>query len=131
MKTLILFLFTSLGCIAQTLQFSQIKIVTTSETVPAGKVWKCTSVLASGTMTTTGNSSTTSSKQISINGSVVPISGRSYRFNGPTTTSTNARTSDQSFGQYTEMPIWLPAGSSLAPSTGANGISVVEFDVVP
>jgi hypothetical protein len=132
MKTIVLLILSAMGCYSQSLQFSQIKIVTTTETVPTGKVWKCTSVLASGTMSTTSTSSTTSSKQILINGNIVPISGRSYRFNGTTSSnSTSTRTSDQSYGQYTEMPIWLPAGSSLSPSTGSSGISVIEFDVIP
>lgn len=131
-----LFLFFALiysGLSAQTLQFSQVKVVTNSETVPGGKVWKVTSVFASSDLGTTGTTSTTLlSKRVLINGQDVFVSGRSYRFQGATSSTTSAtRTSDQSYGLYTELPIWLPAGSTLASSTNSNGVSVIEFTVAP
>jgi len=119
-------------CAQGSLEFSQVKLVSSSETVPDGKVWKIVSVFSSngqvgGNLTTSTNNSSTT-KQIIINENAVHISGRAYRWLGNSIGSSAAvlPVSESAF-QSTELPIWLPAGTLLAPSTGCNGISVIEF----
>jgi len=92
---------------AQTLQFSQVLLVSTTQTVPANKVWKVESPLPSW-----GGGATTNTITIDGNLVVVTIGGSSS-------------VSGISF------PIWLPAGTSLAAGQNIPRISVIEFTVVP
>ena len=92
---------------AQTLQFSQVLLVSTTQTVPANKVWKVESPLPSW-----GGGATTNTITIDGNLVVVTIGGSSS-------------ISGISF------PLWLPSGTTLAPGSNIPRISVIEFTVVP
>lgn len=77
-----------LGLKAQTLQFSQIKLVGNVETVPANKVWKIESVLSGEhRLPTSGTNFPTLSRFIKVNGSDVCVqeyhtAGLGLGFNG-------------------------------------------------
>ena len=84
------------------LEFNQVKLITSSETVPAGKVWKITGIYTN--QTSFGNHSVTETPAILINGVrnhyVVPMPRGSGFF--PYTVAS--------------FPLWLPAGTAVAPS---------------
>jgi len=99
---------------SQTLQFSQVLLISTVQTVPANKVWKVEAVIPDGP-TMLGNVSSGACR-ITINNHTSAISGwQSY---GSTMYSFN-------------QPLWLPAGTTLAAGTYTYRISVIEFTVVP
>ena len=105
------------------LQFNQVKLVTTVETVPAGKVWKVESVTFTDipNVSTIGNVWNITSS-ILINGASRQVRTIRGRDKGSTATTDYW---EQSF------PLWLPAGTSLAINGGVYEISVIEFNVVP
>jgi hypothetical protein len=136
------------GLKAQTLQFSQVKLVTTVETVPANKVWKIESALSGEhRLPTSGTSFPTLSRFIKINGTDVCVqeyhtAGVGLGFNGccgggfwmnntgqsPNSTQTHLVAVQ---GEPSKLPIWLPAGSTLETSTRTLSISIIEFNIVP
>ena len=111
-----------------TLQYNQVLLVSTVQTVPSGKVWKVESILASSDLTS--GISVSSSQLVSnsatmlVNGSTVYVDGviyANYSSYGKTITDT----------QPTKLPLWLPAGTTLASSANALYVSVIEFNIVP
>ena len=106
----------------QSLAFSRvINVGAAEDTVPAGKVWKVESAMASNDLQIQTNTTSHQSKSvvISVNGASVYVKstwGSSYG-NGMLET--------------TSLPIWLPAGQRLRASTYCAGISVIEFTIVP
>ena len=113
------------------LQFNQVKLVTSLETVPANKVWKVVSVVFDIGTTSSGAMSSTSS---SCSGST--YYSRSIVVNGVNTKTGHgmhtAAYSSLSYAHgYTELPLWLPAGATLSGGPCNNQISVIEFNVVP
>ncbi|MBM3171359.1 MAG: hypothetical protein FJZ75_07105 [Bacteroidetes bacterium] len=87
---------------AQTLQFSQVLLVSTTQTVPANKVWKVEGIIPTSAI---------DNYYISINSSLSHIA----RF-------------DNVKGA---LPIWLPAGTTLAAGANVFRVSVIEFTIVP
>jgi hypothetical protein len=133
MKKLFLFTFLLLSNLASAqgnLQFNQVKLVTSLETVPLGKVWKIESVIyniaatASGYQASNGscNSSTYESTSIEIAGI-------------PTKVGQGTQAASYSNLQYTHsytiLPLWIPAGTTLSGGTCLNKISVIEFNIIP
>jgi hypothetical protein len=124
----VLTLYFHAGVLAQhTLQFNQVKLVGTVETVPTDKVWKIESMLPSSRLTTYYCSSSTSCSYsqtqhiILVNGTNVfmasaDAAGSAY---GVTTNALMLNTT-----------IWLPAGTTLAAGTGVFKISVIEFNII-
>ncbi|MCC6601036.1 MAG: hypothetical protein IT223_10235 [Crocinitomicaceae bacterium] len=107
---------------AQTLQFSSVKIVSSVETVPSGKVWKLEAALGPAIMS---NCSTAPMHTLKINGSDVNVG-----------TSGNISFNSYCYGWsgigiVTDFPIWLPANATLQAGSNVTGISVLEFDIVP
>jgi hypothetical protein len=123
-------------CIAQgNLQFSQAKLVTTVQTVPAGKVWKVESYAYNGGAAFAGtqsgfysNDGTNERSYInalmtySINGSSVQI---------PASLSRTGAVGIVPLTGLNLFPFWLPEGSTLAAGTNMSYLSVLEFNVVP
>ncbi len=108
---------------AQTLSFSQAKLVTQTETVPAGKVWKVVSVLSSNDLSGNSSGYIVSTVAITVDGQNTIIKSRMAM-----------RESDMAAADgmnVTDLPLWLPAGTSLGLNTNATGISVIEFTVNP
>lgn len=133
---------------AQSLEFNQVKLVSSQETVPAGKVWKVESVLSPEVRYPTGGSSFQSnSKIILVNSNQVAIyeeflNGAGLGFNGCCGGGSYMSSLGSSVNntethlihvsrEGTRLPIWLPAGSTLQASTNVHEISVIEFNVIP
>lgn len=113
------------------LQFNQVKLVTSLETVPANKVWKVVSVIYDIPTTSSGDLSSTSSSCSSNR-----YYSRAVVINGVNTKTGlgmhTASYSNLSYAHgYTELPLWLPAGATLSGGPCNNQISVIEFNVVP
>ena len=109
---------------AQTLQFSQVKLVTTVETVPANKVWKIEGFFPSIFSRYSGSSGVTEGHiyNLVINGNTRPVGVSSF-LNGNWGTSYA--------GSIGHFPLWIPAGTTLAAGSNVGEISVIEFNVIP
>lgn len=123
-KLMLILVFTSLSFLHEAqgnLQFNQVKLVTTAQTVPAGKVWKVESCTYNGASTfvlNQVNQQIYALMSIVVNGVVIPVS---IYVGGSSSSFSNAQT----------FPMWLPAGSTIATGTNAAFVSVIEFNVVP
>lgn len=107
------------------LQYSQAKLVNTIDTVPTGKVWKIEGVIYSGPIASFNYAnSQTLVDNIFINGTEVAIRKSSMAV-APYTSSATSIVWEQKF------PLWMPAGTTLAASTGVLYINVLEFNTVP
>ena len=91
---------------AQTLQFSQVLLVSTTQTVPANKVWKVESVMPIN--------QTSIYHQIVVNSNTIIVGTTNY-----------------SGSWFNAFPMWLPAGTTLAAGSTVFRVSVIEFTVVP
>jgi hypothetical protein len=123
---LILLFFITLATNAQgNLQFNQVKLVSTLQTVPVGKVWKVESASYSG-----GNAIGIGSIATSAFGNTGPISSfLNFKINGLNNFS--PALGQAGGGSMINFPIWLPAGSTLESSTNTNFLSIIEFNIVP
>lgn len=134
----------AIPCLSQTLQFSDVKLVTSAQTVPAGKVWKITNMLpnsrlsssaATNNAVSTNNfqTATASSEQaILVNDETIFLatSNSSMRqVAGGSTPNGMSIGSNATSGSAQISPIWLPAGTTLAAGTGVYALSVIEFTV--
>ena len=108
---------------AQSLQFSQVLLVTSSQTVPANKVWKVESYTPSAVYAI--HSGTPQTHAILVN-NLSRIVGMTAGFNG-----NHSSSSVHDAYSFKSFPMWLPAGTTLAVSTGVSQLSVIEFTVVP
>ena len=122
MKTRILLLLMAipfLGYAQGDLQFSQVKLVSVIETVPAGMVWKVTNIMPSIESVSVTNSPR--SVNIKVNGISVIVKARDFhRENNIEGITMSAWTTLS--GAY-----WLPAGTTLAVDDNCVYISVIEF----
>ena len=133
MKTLLLVLVMFGFTVIQAqgnLQFNQVKLVTTLETVPAGKVWKVESVIYIIPQTTSGYQTTNGGfSYSSYESTAIEVAG--------TPTKVGQGTQAASYSNlaythsYTILPLWLPAGATLSGGTCLNKVSVIEFNIVP
>ena len=104
------------------LQFNQVLLVTSTQTVPSGKVWKVENAIATHLL---ASCSTDPLHSIVVNGFSATITqGGQVGFDG------------YCFGwrglaSVTEFPLWLPAGTTLAAGSNVNALSVIEFNIVP
>ena len=94
---------------SQSLQFSQVLLVSSLDTVPQGKVWKITSILA----TTSSTSNTSYHPSFKIDG----YSHQAYGYLGNGTV------------REFPLPIGLPEGVTIQPIGFMQGFSIVEFTV--
>ena len=113
----------------QSLTFSQVKLVSTVETVPANTVWKINNVLPTAGLTDAGTPISGSSRHFTvlINGQTIYWMSASWigRWNAY---ESGVATNSQSIG---DSPIWLPSGTSLAIGSNIHAISITEFNVIP
>jgi hypothetical protein len=116
--------FLSATLTAQTLQFSQVKLVTSVENVPAGKVWKIEGFFPTVFSRYSGSSSVTEGHiyNLVINGNNRPVGVSSF-LTGYWGTAYQ--------GNIGHFPLWIPAGTSLAAGTNVGEISVIEFTILP
>jgi hypothetical protein len=118
-----------------TLQFNRVILVDNNlQTVPVSKVWKVESVMSVNTLIpaagTTDNTYYTITKIIEVNTNQVVIS-RASRYTENSSRYNSESTTDIGIGQVTELPLWLPQGTTLKTGTNALYISVIEFNIVP
>ena len=113
---LTLALFANITLKAQnSMQFSKVLLVESIDTVPQGKVWKIQSVLSNC-------SSPDCSSIILVNGKATTTF--TYQTGMPSTGSRQPGT-----GNPTNLPIWLPSGTTLNISSSVQFISVIEFNI--
>ena len=110
------------------LQFNQVKLITTVQTVPVGKVWKVESCGYNGgapfLITNFVASGTTCS--VIGNMSYIVNGTNNYLFNYE-----NGLSMGTSSGiTASPFPLWLPAGTTLAAGTNMSFLSVMEFNIV-
>ena len=143
MKRLYIFIITIFlytGAFTQgNLQFNQVKLVSTIETVPAGKVWKVENYLPSSQLAidlnrpsnqaTAGGTKNfimlVNSSQVFLQTTLTREVGRDdayWNHSGYTTASDY---------KIFDAPIWLPASTTLAASTNVLSLSVIEFNILP
>jgi hypothetical protein len=118
--------FLSLSAFAQgNLQFNRVlKVSDQAQTVPAGKVWKVVSYWQ-GNLNVTSNTQSTCANNsrhtpFILDGEVY------YLFRNVSTGSSNFLIAPSN-----ELPMWLPAGSTLQTQCSKDFLSVIEFNIVP
>ena len=117
MKKILILLFTFFSysqLFAQDLEFSQVKLVNTQETVPEGKVWKVTNVLPA-------ENSVNGFVKIRVNGILIIVKSRDY-----TALQFNTAPAMSSWTSLSGA-FWLPAGTTLSADMNCEFISVIEF----
>jgi hypothetical protein len=117
------------------LQFSRVLLVDNNiQSVPANTVWKVESVMSVSTLVpstgTSDNSYYTISKTIEVNGSLIIVS-RASRYTENNSRYNSEATTDIGIDHVTELPLWLPAGTTLRTGSNAIYVSVIEFNIVP
>jgi hypothetical protein len=106
----------SSAAFSQNLEFSQVKLVTSSESVPAGKVWKVTSYIPTDV----------------FNGVVDPTR-HGIGINGTLRRVGHSSSTDSVPMSTIPFPLWFPAGTVIDPAiSGSNvyAVTVIEFTVV-
>ncbi len=105
------------------LQFNQVKLITTVETVPVGKTWKISSFLPSPNGNYQSITQPAAAEYlISINGYSVNL-GRRAHFNN------NYQIHQQEVRSMEEF--WLPTGATLGILQNIAFLSILEFNIVP
>ena len=132
MKKLLLFTFLILSNLASAqgnLQFNQVKLVTSLETVPVGKVWKIESVIYNIALSEAGYQASSGSCNSTSNESTgIVIAGVPTKVGqGTQAASYSSLTYTHS---YTILPLWIPAGTTLSGGTCLNKISVIELNLI-
>ena len=133
MKIIFLAFFSFLGSVIHgqgNLQFNQVKLVTSAETVPVGKVWKIESVIYNIPLTASGyQGGVGSCNSTSYESTAIEVAGI------PTKVGQGTQPASYSNLQYTHsytiLPLWIPAGTTLSGGTCLNKISVIEFNIIP
>ena len=110
------------------LQFNQVKLVSSVETVPAGKVWKIENILPGVRPTTTSWGNSTLDFIININNQTVYY--LSSESKGSLFGNGQTGISSISVGIGIAL-IRLPAGSTLSAGTNVLSVNVLEFNLVP
>lgn len=144
MKTLIALFFSLFVVLAysqQQLEFNQVRLVSTQETVPANKVWKLVNVAGTQVIqhdrsfgSSTPNQITPSISSILINGTTINVGNPSIAAGGGSGAGTSAGNSNRTFNTaYTNIPtgfpLWLPENTTLEAGTNISYISVIEFNI--
>ncbi len=140
--TIAMLLF-SLASYAQgNLQFNQVKLVSTAQTVPVGKVWKVESMICSGgnpILVLCNTTSITSTNGFNSYGvSNFTFASMSYLLNNTVCyvdlnsqyIITNHGIGERFKNHTVNFPIWIPAGTSIEAGTNMSYISIIEYNIV-
>lgn len=116
------------------LQFSQIKMISTLDTVPNGKVWKVESIVYSQSIPNYNGNSINQDEIISINGQNVSVRSSRYMsgtnwFSGPYGWMNHPVAEFITWEQ--KLPMWLPAGTTINVGAGVQYINAIEYNIVP
>jgi hypothetical protein len=118
------------------LQFNQVKLVSSQETVPANKVWKVESAtFFGGTPICLGSGPNAPCAGGNLIGSGF-LGEMAFNINGQTNYIYSNFGQPNSSASYSSVglnpfPLWLPAGSTLAAGTNMRFLSVIEFNIIP
>jgi hypothetical protein len=123
--SLLLFIFSISQVEAQNLSFSNPKLIESADTVPVGKTYKVESFVFSREIPLLYTSSGSPYQNVQddfilLNG--INVAVRSCRMGGGHWASVVWEQ---------KLPIWLPSGTIIAPSTGVRYINIVEFTLNP
>ena len=116
--TTLLFCGLAFNSLSQTLEFSQVILVSSLQTVPQDKVWKVSNILP----TLNGSGSC----KIKVNGNDIVVAF-SLSSNGQTNGTGNFGNS-HNYYNCLEGAYWLPEGTTLEAFTNVQYISVIEFN---
>lgn len=121
------------------LQFNQVKLVSTVETVPVGKVWKLQNFLPNTALVQDLNRTYptavvggTKNFIILVNGNSIYLQSQLSREVGRADAYWNQdgyATSSQH--SIFDQAIWFPAGTTIAASTNIQYLSIIEFNIIP
>jgi hypothetical protein len=113
------------------LQFNQIKMVTTVETVPANKAWKVESVVYNVAHDASPYSSSNSASCGSTNwrASSIEINGVPTKVGQGSMPQPYSNV--QNYLSFTKLPLWLPAGYTLSGGPCNLMVNVIEFNIAP
>jgi hypothetical protein len=121
------------------LQFNQVKLVSSVETVPQGKLWKLENYLPNTALANDLNRPSNQPTAGGIKNFVILVNGTSIYLQ--TNISREVGRDDAYWNQQGyaaaadfkifDAPIWFPAGTTLAASTNVGFISIMEFNIVP
>lgn len=134
---LFLFICVSQSLLAQgNLQFNQVKLISTQQTVPAGKVWRVDgATFLGGSPTCLGTGPNTNCAGGTLQGSgfiaemtflINGLPNYIYSFQG--NPGISSATSSPGISPF---PLWIPSGTSLAAGTNMRFLSIVEFNIIP
>jgi len=125
-STVICALFAQAGIAQGTLQFGQVKLVSSTETVPAGRVWKATGIMP---FQQTSWPTSPVYYTIQVNGNNTTVGHSAY---GRATSGSSFGTGSYSSPAVPPVfPLWLPAGATIGTGVNVHAISVIEFIVLP
>lgn len=113
--------FINKNTFAQNLQFNQVLLVNTLDTVPDGKVWKVESAIANKLLS---SCSTSNLHTIAVNGQPATLTKGNVIFDAYCG-------GWEGYATVTTLPIWLPEKTTLEPTANISYLSVLEFNIVP
>ena len=116
------------------LQFNQVKLVSTLETVPTGKAWKVESATYGGGLVfcvagTNGGTNYCGNNNNMNNTAVIGV--MSFTINGQPNYISTLIYSTGFSSNLSPFPIWLPAGTTLSVGTNMRYLSIIEFNIIP
>ena len=106
---------------SQSLQFSQVLLVSSLDTVPQGKIWKVTNILP--TLDGSGSS------EIQVNGNDIVVAFAKGTYGIYTQHSAATGYANNYHYNGLQGPYWLPEGTTLQAGTNVQYISVIEFNI--
>ena len=110
------------------LQLNQVLLVgSTTQTVPAGKVWKIESYMQAGVTINEMVESTATCNFPGRHHAMIVNNQLYYLING----SPGHGSSGTYMAVGNSLPMWIPAGTTLRSSCAADVISVLEFNLAP
>jgi hypothetical protein len=125
------------------LQFNQVKLISTVQTVPVGKVWKVESMICSGGNTipvVSNNTATITSSNGHLSNSIFNLTFASMTYllnNTVCYVDLNSQYSISNLGNgvmfknnSVNFPIWIPAGTSIEAGINMSFISIIEYNIV-
>ena len=118
---------------SQNLQFGKTRLIgSKTDTVPTGTVWKVETIIYKQGIVTcpTSGVSINISDSIALDGTKMMV--RAQRFSGLYENTTYRFAHAPEFLVWEQkLPMWLPAGSTLAAGRGVFYLSVLEFNETP
>ena len=115
------------GYSQHTLSYNQSLLVSSSQTVPGNATWKVVSVLPSSNPISNQSNGGPAVSSFTININSNPVSFSSVEASFSQGNGSGTSFAYTSFNGDGKLPIWLPAGTTLAAGTNIQYISVIEF----